>query len=74
MSSDGTTNSDTSTQNGLLPTFSIYLSALNSSGTASSPRVLTFSFYAISTGLSILEMDSFRNIIQTFQTTLGRQI
>jgi hypothetical protein len=74
MVSDGTTNSDTSTQTELLPSFSIYLSALNNNNSPSGIRALTFSFYAVSTGLSILEMDSFRNIIQTFQTTLGRNV
>lgn len=72
MSSNGTTASDTTTQTGVLPTFAIYLAALNNSGSAGSYGGLYFNTYCASTGLSIAEMQNLRTAFITFNSTLGR--
>ena len=74
MNSEGNTNSDTTTQTGAFPTFSVILSALSSAGVPTSYRSLTFSYYAISEGLTIPEMTDLRTAVINFQTTLGRAV
>jgi len=59
---------------GSMPTISLYLGAANlfSSGTAFSTK--QYSFASIGTGLSDADVTALYSIIQTFQTTLGRNV
>jgi len=70
----GATALDTKTDSELLPTTNIYLGCLNGNGTAqlfiNRDHRLTY----ISDGLTDSEISSLSTLVQTFQTTLGRQV
>jgi len=57
-----------------LSTFPIYISAQNFTGTASTFSTRNLAFAHIGTGLTSAECTLLYNRIQTFQTTLGRQV
>jgi hypothetical protein len=57
-----------------LPTLNYYISAINDNGTPASFDDNEISFYHIGDGLSVADVTNFYTAVQTFQTTLGRQI
>ena len=57
-----------------LPNFNFYFGARNTDGTAGFYLTHQHAFAFIGEGLSTTEQPTFQSIIQTFQTTLGRQI
>lgn len=61
-------------QTGSLPNFSIYIAASNRSGTAINFLNKEIAFATIGTGLSSSQMSILYTIIQTFQTTLNRNV
>ena len=68
------TNQSSSGNEGSLSTNPIYLSAQNSSGTQINFSTRELAFAHIGTGLTQAQCTSLYNRIQTFQTTLGRQV
>jgi len=57
-----------------LPTSSVWISAHNSNGSFSRPSNRETAFASIGDGLTDAEAANFYNAVQTFQTTLGRQV
>jgi hypothetical protein len=70
---NGTTNTQTSTEVELSP-YSFYFSAQNLFGTPTTFSTRQLAFGHIGTGLTQAECTLLYNRIQTFQTTLGRQV
>ena len=70
---NGATNSQVSSEIAF-STFPIYISAKNSIGVAATFSTRNLAFAHIGTGLTQAECTLFYNRIQTFQTTLGRQV
>ena len=70
---NGATNSQVSSEIAF-SNFSIYISAKNSIGVAATFSTRNLAFAHIGTGLTQAECTLFYNRIQTFQTTLGRQV
>jgi hypothetical protein len=58
----------------LLPNFTFYLGARNSSSTAQFFNVHQLAFSFIGDGLSDTEAGNLYTAVQAFQTTLGRQV
>jgi hypothetical protein len=58
----------------LITGFTIYLGAANNSGSVSSPSSKECAFASIGSGLTPTEITDFNNDIQTYQTSLGRNI
>jgi len=56
------------------PTLPYYIGALNSNGTPGTYDSNEIAFYHIGDGLTDVEAANFYNAVQTYQTTLGRQI
>jgi hypothetical protein len=75
VKADGTsTTSTTSTAANALPALTCYVGAHNASGTAGNYAIMSIAFHSIGDGLSAAEGLSLRNAVETFQTTLGRQV
>ena len=70
---NGATNSQVSSEIAF-STFPIYISAKNNIGVAATFSTRNLAFAHIGTGLTQAECTLFYNRIQTFQTTLGRQV
>jgi hypothetical protein len=70
----GTTVTNTSTPNVNTITSNIYISALNNSGVALNFSNRELAFASIGDGLTDAEALAFYNAVQTFNTTLNRQI
>ena len=70
---NGATNSQVSSEIAF-SNFSIYISAKNNIGVAATFSTRNLAFAHIGTGLTQAECTLFYNRIQTFQTTLGRQV
>lgn len=70
---NGATNSQVSSEIAF-SNYPIYISAKNSIGVAASFSTRNLAFAHIGTGLTQGECTAFYNRIQTFQTTLGRQV
>ena len=64
----GAVNSNTT------PTQNYYIGAFNSNGTAVYPSTKQCAFASIGDGLTDAEVTAFYNAVQTFNTTLGRQV
>ena len=64
----GAVNSNTT------PTQNYYIGAYNSNGTAVYPSTKQCAFASIGDGLTDAEVTAFYNAVQTFNTTLGRQV
>lgn len=74
VKADGTsTTSTTTTATAILPNLNCYLAAHNS-GTVSNYAIMSIAFHSIGDGLTTAEGLSLRNAVQTFQTTLGRNV
>lgn len=56
------------------PSLNFYFGAVNSAGTATFFQPLELTFGSIGTGLSDSEVRNLYSAVQTFQTTLGRQV
>jgi hypothetical protein len=56
------------------PTLPYYIGALNNNGTPGTYDSNEIAFYHIGDGLTDVEAANFYNAVQTYQTTLGRQI
>lgn len=59
---------------GIRPTFSIYMAAANSQGSAVAFSSLQTAFASIGNGLTDGEATTFYNLVQAMQTTLSRQV
>ena len=59
---------------GIRPTFSIYMAAANYQGSAVAFNSLQTAFGSIGNGLTDGEATTFYNLVQAFQTSLGRQV
>jgi len=64
----------TTANSGTQPNISSFLSALNNSGTAVNTSAQIYSFVCITSGLSDSEVSTLYTIIQSYQTTLGRNL
>ena len=75
VKADGTsTTSTTTTATNALPAVTCYIGAHNTSGAAANYAIMSIAFHSIGDGLSTAEGLSLRNAVQTFQTTLGRNV
>jgi hypothetical protein len=71
----GTTlGTNTVLNNGTYPNRNVFISALNLNGTASFFASRQIAFFSIGDGLTDTEADDFNTSVQTFQTTLSRNI
>ena len=70
----GTTNTSVSSPNVSIMTSKIYISALNNNGTTVNYSNRELAFASIGDGLTDAEALAFYNAVQTFNTTLGRQV
>jgi hypothetical protein len=70
----GTTNTNTSSPNVTSISSKIYISAANNNGTATNFSNRELAFASIGDGLTDAEALAFYNAVQTFNTTLGRQV
>jgi len=59
---------------GTLPDLDLYIGAVNTSGGAAGFSGRTYAFASIGAGLTDTEAANFYTAVQTFQTTLGRQV
>tara|TARA_R110000868_G_scaffold76331_1_gene219576 strand:+ start:961 stop:1746 length:786 start_codon:yes stop_codon:yes gene_type:complete len=67
-------NSTTTTDSNALPNTNIYIGAFNDNGTAAGYSSKQCAFASIGDGLTDAESLAFYNAVQTFNTTLGRQV
>jgi hypothetical protein len=67
-------NTGTSIVTGLAPSLNVYIGALNYLGNASFFTALPCAFSHISDGLTDTEAANYYTAVQTFQTSLGRQV
>lgn len=75
VKADGTsTTSTTTTATNALPAVTCYVGAHNNSGAAANYAIMSIAFHSIGDGLSTAEGLSLRNAVQTFETTLGRNV
>ena len=75
VKADGTsTTSTTNTTTNALPAITCYIGAHNNSGAAANYAIMSIAFHSIGDGLSTAEGLSLRNAVQTFETTLGRNV
>jgi hypothetical protein len=56
------------------PTYEMFLGAYNNAGSAFYNTTREYAFFTIGLGLSDVQASSYSTIVQTFQTTLGRQV
>ena len=71
---NGTSYLSASTASTSKPNNTIYIGARNQNGTAAQYTTYQCAFSAVADGLTAGEMTTFYNIIQAYQTTLGRQV
>jgi hypothetical protein len=64
----------TNSTNGTLPNLNYYISAFNSSNTATFYNTNQLAFYSIGDGLTDTQASNFYTAVQAFQTTLSRQV
>ena len=75
VKADGTsTTSTTTTTTNALPSLNCLIAAHGASTTPQSYAIMSIAFHSIGDGLSTAEGLSLRNAVQTFQTTLGRNV
>ena len=57
-----------------MPTLPLFIGSLNNQGTSFGSTSRQFAFVSIGDGLTDVESANFYTAVQTFQTTLGRQV
>ena len=71
---NGAKNLNTVTQTGLHPNYNIFIGAINNTNTSELYQNVESAFASIGDGLTDTEAANFYTAVQTFQTTLGRQV
>jgi hypothetical protein len=71
---NGSSLGSSSTSGGALPTYSVFIAARNASGSASLFTTRQCAFASIGDGLTSTEASAMYTAVQTFETTLGRQL
>ena len=72
---DGTLLSTNSTSNStILPSNSIYIGGVNNNGTLIEPSTKQCAFASIGDGLTDAQVNNLYNSVQTFQTSLSRNV
>jgi hypothetical protein len=75
VKADGTsTTATTTTATAILPNLNCYLAAHASSSVPQNYSIMSLAFASIGDGLTTTDGLNLRNIVQTFQTTLGRNV
>jgi hypothetical protein len=65
---------NTSSNTGTLPTYALYLGALNNAGSAVNYTARNYAFASVGDGLTDTDATNLYTAVQAFQTTLGRQV